>query len=337
MEILSEPTVQGWLQGYVLTGRHGMFVTYEAFAIIIASMVDQYAKFIKQALRVPWRTPVGSPVYLLSSVGWRQDHNGYSHQNPSFVSNVLLKHGEFSQVYYPADANSLLAAYEEVFQKKNSICVVVAGKRELPQWLTLKEARAQAKHGIGVWEWVGGKAASAKPDVVLASAGDYITEEALFAVKMCHEMIPEMNIRYVNVSEVNSLCLGDYCRCGRNVCMRLKVDQYFTKDKPVVFNYHGYTNDLEQILWPFADSGRFSLHGYSEEGSTTTPFDMKVINKVSCYHLAIDMIEQVAKRNKKIAAKRTKLVNELNQRLKAHQDYIRKYGDDPAMVKELKW
>jgi len=337
MEMLSEHTLQGWLQGYVLTGRHGMFVTYEAFAIIIASMVDQYAKFIKQSLKVPWRTPVGSPVYLLSSVGWRQDHNGYSHQNPSFVSNVLLKHGEFSQVYYPADANSLLAAYEEVFKKKNSICVVVAGKRELPQWLTLKEARAQAKHGIGVWEWVGGETASKNPDVVLASAGDYITEEALFAVRICKELIPDMKVRYVNVSELNSLCLGDYCRCDRTVCMRKKVDHYFTKDKPVVFSYHGYTNDVEQILWPFTDSNRFSLHGYSEEGSTTTPFDMKVLNKVSCYDLAIDMIEQASKRNKKIAAKRTVLVKKLNQMLTVHHDYIRKYGDDPPAVKALKW
>lgn len=337
MEMLSEHTLQGWLQGYVLTGRHGMFVTYEAFAIIIASMVDQYAKFIKQALRVPWRKPVGTPVYLLSSVGWRQDHNGYSHQNPSFVSNVLLKHGEFSQVYYPADANSLLAAYEEVFKKTNSIAVIVSGKRELPVWLTLKEAREQAKYGISVWEWVGGAVATKNPDVVLASAGDYITKEALSAARMCHDLIPEMKIRYVNVSELNSLCLGDFCRCGRNVCMRGKVDQYFTKDKPVVFNYHGYTNDIEQILWSFADSSRFSLHGYSEEGSTTTPFDMLVLNRVSCYDIAIDMIEQAAKRNKKIAAQRSKLVGELNRRLSAHQDHIRRYGDDSAIVKELTW
>lgn len=337
MEMLSEHTLQGWLQGYILTGRHGMFVTYEAFAIIISSMVDQYAKFLKQAIRVPWRKPVGSPLYLLSSVGWRQDHNGYSHQNPSFVSNVLQKHGEFSQVYYPADANSLIAAYEECFKKKDSINVVVAGKRPLPQWLTLKEARAQAKHGIGVWEWVGGKTASKNPDVVLASAGDYITQEALLAVKMCREMIPEMKIRYVNVSELNSLCLGDYCRCGRTICMRKKVDNYFTKTKPVVFNYHGYINDIEQILWPFKDSNRFSLHGYSEEGSTTTPFDIKVLNKVSCYHLAIDMVEQASKQNKAIAKKRAAIVRKLNAKLKAHHEYIKEHGDDPETVKMLKW
>jgi xylulose-5-phosphate/fructose-6-phosphate phosphoketolase len=337
MEMLSEHTLQGWLQGYTLTGRYGMFVTYEAFAIIISSMVDQYAKFLKQALKVPWRTPVGSPVYLLSSVGWRQDHNGYSHQNPSFVSNVLQKHGEFSQVYYPADANSLLAAYEEVFQKKDSICVIVSGKRNLPQWLTLKEARAQAKHGIGIWEWVGGKEASKSPDVVLASAGDYITQEALYAVKLCHKMIPEMKIRYVNVSELNALCLGDYCRCGRTVCMRKKVTHYFTKSKPVVFNYHGYTNDIEQILWPFADSNRFSIHGYGEEGSTTTPFDMKVTNKVSCYHIAMDLIEQASKHNKKIARKKSALKAKLTRQIKSHQDYIKKHGDDPTDIKELNW
>lgn len=339
MEMLSEHTLQGWYQGYLLTGRHGLFVSYEAFVPIIASMVDQYSKFLKQSFRVSWRTPVASAAYLLTSVGWRQEHNGFSHQNPSFVSSILNKHGEFSQVYYPADANSALVAFEEVMKRTDAICVIVADKRNLPQWLSLEEARAQAKTGIGVWKWVGGAAASKNPDVVLASAGDYITQEALFAVKLCKELVPEMKVRYVNISEFTSLCLGDYFPCARkHNCLRRKTfESYFTKDKPVVFSYHGYTNDVEQILWPLADASRFSLHGYKEEGSTTTPFDMKIANGVSRYHLAMDMIERAAQHNKSIARKKSSLKGKLTRIIRDHQAYICKNGDDPDFVQSLTW
>ncbi len=337
IEMLSEHTLQGFMQGYLLTGRHGMFASYEAFTTIITSMVDQYAKFLKQAKRVPWRKPVSTAVYLESSVGWRQDHNGYSHQNPSFVSNVLQKHGEFCQIYYPADANAMVAALEEVYKKRDSIAVIVAGKRDLPQWQSLKEARAQAKNGIGIWEWVGGKAATKSPDVVLASAGDYITQDALFAVKMCHELIPELKIRYVNVSELTSMCLGDLYGCKTSCSTEVGMNKYFTTDKPVVFSYHGYVNDLEQILWPYNSSNRFSLHGYREEGSTTTPFDIKISNGVSCYHLAIDMVEHGAKVNKKVAGKKASVIAKLKKMIAAHQAYISKYGDDPKSIKDLKW
>jgi len=337
MEMLSEHTLQGWLQGYILSGRHGMFVTYEAFATIIASMVDQYAKFLKQAFDVKWRKPIASAIYLLSSLGWRQDHNGYSHQNPSFVSNVLQKHGKFSQIYYPADANAFLVALEETMKRKDSICVIVAGKRDLPQWQTIEEARKQAKVGIAIWEWVGGKEAAKTPDVVLASAGDYITEEAIFAVQMCRELCPELKVRYVNVSELTSIGLGDFCD-SKDACLtETGIQRYFTKDKPVVFSYHGYVNDLEQVLWPHTNSDRFTLHGYKEEGSTTTPFDMKVRNSVSCYHLAIDLVEQGAKTNKKVAKNKLRLIKAINQKLKYHQEYIRKHGDDPEEVKQIKW
>ena len=339
MEMLSEHTLQGWYMGYLLTGRHGVFVSYEAFTTIISSMVDQYAKFLKQALKIDFRKPVSSAVYLESSVGWRQDHNGFSHQNPSFVSNVLQKHGEFCQIYYPPDANSMLASLEEVAKKKDSICVIVAGKRKLPQWLTLKEAHEQAKKGIGLWEWVTNKKDAAKPDVVLASAGDYLTNEALSAVQLCKELVPEMKIRYVNISELTSLCLGDYYPNGRqHSCLsRKEIEKYFTKDKPVVFAYHGYINDVEQILWPYVDSDRFALHGYREEGSTTTPFDMKVVNKVSFYHLALSMIERASVKNKKIGKRKAALTREIKKRLKAHHDYIVKHGDDPQDVKAMCW
>ena len=337
MEILSEHTLQGWMQGYTLTGRQGIFVTYEAFAPIIGSMVDQYAKFLKQSFSIPWRKPVGSAVYVLSSLGWRQDHNGYSHQNPSFVSGVLQKHGKFCQIYYPPDANSLVAAYEEALNKKDHICVIVAGKRDLPQYLSMKEAREQAKQGIAIWDWVGGKKESKNPDVVMASTGDYITQEAILAVKMCKELAPELKVRYVNVSELTSLGLGDYCKNDGNCNTEVGVNKYFTPDRPVVFNYHGYVNDVEQILWPYASSDRFTIHGYKEEGSTTTPFDIKVSNGVSCYHVAMDLVREGSKHNKVIARKKDKLLKMINQKLEDHQAYICEHGDDPDEVKNLKW
>lgn len=336
-EILSEHTLEGWLQGYTLSGRHGVFVTYEAFAIIISSMVDQHAKFLKQSFHVPWRKPVPTATYILSSVSWRQDHNGYSHQNPSFVSNVLLKHPEFCQVYYPPDANSMIAALEEIAGQNDSISVIVAGKRPQEQWLSLKEARQQAKDGIATWEWVGGKKAAKKPDVVIASAGDYITKEAIFAVKMVKKLIPELAVRYVNVSEITGMCLGDRCPINRKGLTQSKINKFFTKDKPVIFAYHGYTNDIEQILWPYSNSNRFVLHGYSEFGSTTTPFDIKVSNKVDCYNLAMDLIKQGAKTNKKVAKKAKKLCKEIHAKLREHQKYIYEHGDDPTSIKEMEF
>ncbi|MBI4975814.1 phosphoketolase family protein [Candidatus Peregrinibacteria bacterium] len=337
MEMLSEHTLQGFLQGYILTGRNGILVSYEAFATIVNSMVDQYAKFLKQSLNVKWRKPIASAIYLLSSLGWRQDHNGYSHQNPSFVSGILQKHGNLSQIYYPPDANTLLAAFEETMKKKNSICVIVAGKHEMPQWLTLDEARKQAEIGIGIWEWVGGKEASKNPDVVLASVGDYITQEALLAVKMCKELIPELKIRYVNVSELTSIGLGDYCSNPKSCSTETGVNAYFTHDKAVVFSYHGYVNDIEQILWPYMTSNRFTIHGYEEKGSTTTPFDLTISNGVSRYHLVMDMVEQGAKSNKAVAAKKNKIMEIINEKIAAHQKYICENGDDPPELKQMQW
>lgn len=337
MEMLSEHTLQGWLQGYILTGRHGLFVSYEAFTTIITSMVDQYAKFLKQSFHVNWRKPLASAIYLLSSVGWRQEHNGYSHQNPGFISNVLQKHGEFCQLYFPSDANSLLIAFEETLKRRDAICVIVAEKRKLPQWLTLQEAREQAKNGIGIWEWVTGKEASKNPDVVLTSAGDNITEEALSAIKICHELAPEIKIRYVNVSELTSLCVGDFCPRKTSCVTEIQMHQYFTKDKPVVFGYHGYKNDIEHILWDYGTSRRFSIHGYEEKGSTTTPFDLKILNKVSCYHLAIDIIEQATKTKKISIKKRDALKNSILKKIEEHHRYICKFGDDPEEIKNIRW
>ncbi|PJC36512.1 phosphoketolase [Candidatus Peregrinibacteria bacterium CG_4_9_14_0_2_um_filter_53_11] len=324
MEILSEHTLQGWLQGYLLTGRHGMFATYEAFAPIVASMVDQYAKFLKQAMRISWRKPVSSLNYVLTSVGWRQEHNGFSHQNPSFIGGVLEKHGQFSSVYFPPDANSTLVTFEDCLKRTNAINVVVVGKQPMPQWLTLKEARAQNKVGVGMWKFV--HPGWAKPDVVLSSAGDYMTLEAIEAARLLAELAPELNVRYVNVSELTSLGVGDE-RHPLSLNQK-EFNKYFTADKPIVFNFHGYPDVIRRLFWGNAAASRVSIHGYSEEGTTTTPFDMMVRNKTSRFHLAMDAVTQAASVNKKFARSKKNVLKYCEKMLTKHDKFIHENGRD---------
>jgi len=251
---------------------------------------------------------------------------------------MLQKHGNFTSVFYPSDANSTLVALEEALMRKNGISVIVVGKRPKLQWMSLKEAQEQSRDGMAVWEWATSKKECANPDVVLASAGDYITVEAMMALKLCKEMVPEIKIRFVNVSELSGICVGDFCSIFTpRKLTTAGFDKFFTKEKPVVFNYHGYTNDLEQILWNYANPQRFSLHGYSEEGSTTTPFDMAIRNQVDRYHLAIDLIEQASKTNKSVAKKRDKLVKVLKGKIEAHHDYICEFGEDPPEIETAVW
>lgn len=333
LEILSEHTIQGWLQGYLLTGRHGVIASYESFTSIINSMVDQHAKYLRQAESIKWRTPIASALYIQTSVGWRQEHNGFSHQNPSFVSNLLQKHSEFSQVYYPADANMLLVAMNEALSKKGGINVIVSDKRDIPQWLTMKEAITQAKKGIGIWEFVSNKDDAKDPDIVLATAGDYITEEGIYAVKIIKELAPEIKIRFVNISELTAISLGDLYTTDT----KEELNKYFTKDKPVIFSYHGYVSDIKQILWDYADPSRFTLHGYCERGSTTTPFDLKLRNGVSRYQLAKDIIEKASINNKRMSKKSTKILATIQKKLDMIQKYITTFGDDPDDVKNMKF
>jgi xylulose-5-phosphate/fructose-6-phosphate phosphoketolase len=338
MEILSEHTIQGWLEGYILTGRHGLFATYEAFAMIVASMADQYAKFLKQAFRIPWRKPVASLNYLLTSVGWRQDHNGFSHQNPGFISNLLEKHGTFCSVYLPADANTLLAVTEDCLKRKDSINIIAAGKQYMPQWLTMKEAREQVKVGLGVWEWLDPKAAK-KPDAVISAAGDYQTIEAIAAIDLLRKHMPEINVRFVNISELTSLGLGD----EKRPCVMCTGDfyKYFGRKIPIVFTFHGYPSTIQQIIGGHPDADRFSIHGYREEGSTTTPFNMQVLNETSRFHLAMDVIDQVAKgdsaKAKKVAKKRNTVVGIFQEKLSEHKAYIRKHGKDMLEIEQWRW
>lgn len=334
MEVLSEHNLQGWLQGYILTGRHGMFATYEAFATIISSMVDQYAKFLKQAMQVKWRKPVSSINYLLTSVGWRQEHNGFSHQNPSFISNVLEKHGKFCSVYFPADANSLLVTLEDCFKRTNSINVIVSGKQEMPQWLSLKEARAELKHGVGIWEWVDKKGWK-KPDVVFAAAGDALVQESLAAISLLKAHVPEMKIRFVNVSELTALGVGDE-RHPLSLSNR-DFEKYFTKDRSIVFNFHGYPGVIKKMVFGHGSAQRFIVHGYTEFGTTTTPFDIMVLNKTSRYHLCLDAVRSASKVNPFVKKNARALTRLFEGKLKEHNRYIVEHGRDMPEVEEWKW
>jgi len=329
MEVLSEHNLQGWLQGYLLTGRHGIFVTYEAFAMIVASMVDQYAKFIKQMSKIPWRKPVSSLNYLLTSVGWRQEHNGYSHQNPGFISSVLEKHGQFSSVYFPADANSLLVILEDCLKRKNGINVIIAGKQMLPQWLTLKEAREELKKGIGIWDWINPKHAQ-DPDIVIAATGDALVQESMAAIKLLTKHIPQMKLRFVNVSELTALGVGDE---KHPLSIGIKdFEKYFTADKPIIYNFHGYPGVIKKLIFGHKHAERFSIHGYVEEGTTTTPFEMMVLNKTSRYHLAIEACEKYAAKHPAHANKARQIIKICKNALSYHERYIREYGKDNPEV-----
>jgi len=324
MEMLSEHTLMGWLEGYILTGRHGIFATYEAFAMIVASMVDQYAKFVKQAMKQKWHKPYSSLNFLLTSVGWRQEHNGYSHQNPSFVSNVLEKHGKFCSAYFPADANSLNVIIEDCLKRTNSINVIVAGKQVMPQWLTIEQAKKELKTGIAIWNWINPQAAK-NPDVVFAASGDVMVQESIAAIDLLREKFPELKTRFVNVSELTALGMGDE---KHPLKQQQTFEKYFTKNKPVIYNFHGYPGAIRNLLFPYKGHDRFSIHGYHEEGTTTTPFEMMVCNKTDRYNLIIDALEKVSAKNKRLAPKAKKIIKECQSMLKKHETYIKKYGKD---------
>lgn len=334
MEVLNEHSLQGWLEGYLLTGRHGMFATYEAFATIVASMVDQYAKFLKQSSLVKWRKPISSLNYLLTSVGWRQEHNGYSHQNPSFISNLVEKHGAFCSVYFPVDANSMLVILEDCFKRTNGINVIVAGKQPMPQWLTIAEARQELKVGLGRWDWINPQHA-ADPDVVMAAAGDIPVQESMAAIWWLRKMCPELRIRFVNVSEITALGIGDE---RHPLALEDEAfDHYFTKDRDVIFNFHGYPGVIQKLMFGHGALERFCIRGYVEEGTTTTPFDMVVRNKTSRYHLAIEALKHAASTNETVAKKMPKLIKFFEQQLANHSKYILIHGKDVPEIDAWRW
>jgi xylulose-5-phosphate/fructose-6-phosphate phosphoketolase len=330
LELLSEHSLQGLLQGYVLTGRHGIFASYEAFVQIVASMTDQYAKFLKVAREVPWRGVIPSLNYILTSTGWRQEHNGFSHQNPGFIDGVLQRQGCFSNVYFPADATTALVVFKTMLASVREINVMVCEKRPLPVWRTLAEAERDVRDGVSIWEF----ASDEEPHIVFAAAGDYPTLEALAAMSLLRRHAPMLRLRFVNITSLSALGIGS------SACRVLPHDfaHYFTKDRFVIINFHGYPQTLKQVLFDYGGAPeRFSVHGYEEVGSTTTPFDMMVRNRVDRFHLAMEALEHAAKKRfiKKADAKR--MIDECAKELEAHRAYIVERGGDPPHITSWLW
>jgi len=332
MEILSEHLCQGWLEGYLLTGRHGFFSCYEAFIHIIDSMFNQHAKWLKMAAEVPWRRPIASLTYLLTSHVWRQDNNGFSHQDPGFIDHVVNKKAEIVRVYLPPDANTLLSVTDHCLRSRNYINVIVAGKQPAPQWLDMESAVRHCTTGLGIWQWASNDAGG-EPDVVMACAGDVPTMEALAAVEFLREHLPEIRVRVVNVVDLMTLQSPSAHSHGISDA---EFDALFSRDKPVIFAWHGYPSLIHQLIYRRTNHGNFHVHGYQEEGTITTPFDMTVLNRLDRFNLARAAIEHlpaaVATGSK--AAYASQLIRD---KLIEHKHYIRQHGEDMPEIRNWKW
>ena len=328
MEILSEHTCEGWLEGYLLTGRHGMFACYEAFTTIVDSMVNQYAKWLKLAREIPWRTPVASLNFLLTSHSWRQDHNGYSHQAPGFINTLLTKKSEMVCIYLPPDTNSLFAVTEHCFRTPGHINLIVVGKQPNPQWLDSKAAQEHVARGAGIWEWASNDAG--QPDVVLAAAGDVPTEEILAATWLLRRQLPDLRVRVVNVVDLLTLASDRDHPHGLD---EAAFAELFTETTPVVFAFHGYQRVIHELIHHRPNPQRFHVRGYNEEGTTTTPFDVLVQNQMSRYHLATLALRHATRMRSHAGA----LIDQFDERLAAHHTYIRDFGEDLPEIREWRW
>ncbi|MEQ1729647.1 MAG: phosphoketolase family protein [Vicinamibacterales bacterium] len=329
MEILSEHTCEGWLEGYLLTGRHGFFSCYEAFIHIIDSMFNQHAKWLTTANDIPWRRPVASLNYLLTSHVWRQDHNGFSHQDPGFIDHVVNKKSDVIRVYLPPDANTLLSVADHCLRSRQYVNVIVAGKQPELQFLTMEQAVEHCTKGVGVWDWASTDDGR-EPDVVMACAGDVPTLETLAAVSILRAEIPDLRIRVVNV--VDLLRLQDR-RAHPHGLSDEEYDAVFTTDKPVIFAYHGYPSLIHRLTYRRAGHSNLHVHGYQEEGTTTTPFDMCVLNELDRFHLAVDVLDRVPRLREGYRQVRENLQDALVR----HSAYIRANGQDMPEVLEWTW
>ena len=330
MEMLSEHQCQGWLEGYLLTGRHGLFNCYEAFIHIIDSMFNQHAKWLKVTDAIPWRRPIASLNYLLSSHVWRQDHNGFSHQDPGFIDHVVNKSASVVRVYLPPDANTLLSTYDHCLRSRQYVNVVVAGKQPAPNFLTMEQAIAHCTRGLGIWEWAGTETVGTDPDVVMAAAGDVPTLEALAAVDLLRTHLPALKVRFVNV--VDLMRLQDDTEHPHGLSDR-DFDMIFTRDKPIIFAYHGYPWLIHRLTYRRTGHNNLHVRGYKEEGTTTTPFDMVMLNDLDRYHLVIDVIDRVPSLGSTCATLRQQMVD---KRLTA-REYTRAHGDDIPEVRDWVW
>ena len=345
MEVLSEHNCQGWLQGYVLTGRHGVFPCYEAFIPIIDGMVNQYSKFLKMSKEeAPWREPPAGLNYLLTSVGWRQDHNGYSHQMPGFINSMLNRKEDTARVYLPPDANTLLATMEKVHQSTRTINLVIASKHPLPQWLSMDEAREHVEKGATAWEWASTEIGD--PDIVLAGCGTIPVIELLAAADLLRKHAPELRVRFVGVTDLFTLARPEAHPNGMDDAAFAEL---YTEDKPVLFNFHGYASAVHQLIHRRPAQERFSVRGYAEEGTTTTPFELLAMNGVDRFQLAIDALLRVdvdaseAVRGMSGAFASVKLANtqetitELTKERERLRAYVVEEGNDPPEILEWTW
>ncbi len=329
MEVLSEHLCQGWLEGYLLTGRHGLFTCYEAFIHIVDSMVNQHAKWLKTTKQIPWRRPIASFNYLLSSHVWRQDHNGFSHQDPGFIDHVVNKKAEIVRVYLPPDANTLLSVADHCLRSRNYINVVVAGKQPSLDYLTMEEAIAHCTRGLGIWDWASTDKGG-HPDVVLACAGDIPTLETLAAADLLRTHFPKLAVRVVNV--VDLMRLQPATEHPHGLSDR-DFDALFTTDRPVIFAYHGYPTLIHRLTYRRTGHANIHVRGYKEEGTTTTPFDMVMLNDLDRYHLVMDVIDRVAGLGADAALVRQKMAD---LRLGA-RSYTREHGEDDPGITDWTW
>jgi xylulose-5-phosphate/fructose-6-phosphate phosphoketolase len=329
MEILSEHACQGWLEGYLLTGRHGFFSCYEAFIHIVDSMFNQHAKWLKVCGQIPWRRPIASLNILLTSHVWRQDNNGFSHQDPGFIDHVVNKKADIIRVYLPPDANTLLVVTDRCLRSRNLVNVIVAGKQPEQQWLDMDAAINHTSAGIGMWEWACNDQAGA-PDIVLAAAGDIPTLEMLAAIAILRELAPELKIRFINVVDLMTLQPQEEHPHGLS---GNEFDSLFSTDKPILFAYHGYPWLIHRLTYRRTNHGNLHVRGYKEEGTTTTPFDMVVLNTLDRFHLVMDVANQVPKLRPQAAHIKQHMRDKLNQ----HTQYIHKHGEDMPEIRDWKW
>jgi xylulose-5-phosphate/fructose-6-phosphate phosphoketolase len=329
MEILSEHTCQGWLEGYLLSGRHGLFSCYEAFIHIVDSMFNQHAKWLKVCREIPWRRPIASLNILLTSHVWRQDHNGFSHQDPGFIDHVVNKKADIVRVYLPPDANTLLCVTEQCLKSRNLVNVIVAGKQPQLQWLDMESATRHCASGIGIWEWASNDAGG-EPDVVLAAAGDVPTLEMLAAVDILRQHAPELKIRFINVVDLMTLQPKEEHPHGLS---DKDFDTLFTTDKPIIFAYHGYPWLIHRLTYRRTNHHNLHVRGYKEEGATTTPFDMVVRNDLDRFHLVADVIDRVPTMGYRAAH----LKQAMRDKRIEHRQYITRHGEDMPEVREWQW
>jgi xylulose-5-phosphate/fructose-6-phosphate phosphoketolase len=329
LEVLSEHLCEGWLEGYLLTGRHGLFSCYEAFIHIIDSMFNQHAKWLKSCKKIAWRRPIASLNYLLTSHVWRQDHNGFSHQDPGFIDHVINKKAEIVRVYLAPDANTLLSVADHCLRSRNYVNVIVAGKQPAPQWLTMDEAIKHCSAGLGIWDWASNDEGG-EPDLIMASAGDVPTLETLAAIAILREHVPDLKIRMVNVVDLMSLQPHEEHPHGLT---DKDFDAIFTSNKPIVFAFHGYPWLIHRLTYRRTNHSNLHVRGYIEEGTTTTPFDMVVLNRLDRFHLAELAVERVPRLQFMVA----RVKQFVRDKLIDHKHYITTYGEDMPEIRNWKW